>query len=120
MKNTLKSMFWNYSTLEDLGIFYNALDDGALEGGRGFPSYSGPSYIPWANRLDQNLNNFGESNNSQDNIVGEVTDGSQAVKNFANVLFNKIIYSNGYLSLMVHWHYTLAQGNNSISDYHLW
>ena len=118
MKNTLKSMFWNYSTMQDLGIFYNALDDGAIHDDS-MPAYSGPSYIPYANRLDQNLDHFGFWADPQDNIVSEATDDLPAIHNFANALFKKVIYSDGYLSVMFHWHWSRG-GDDTISDYHFW
>ena len=118
MKNTIKSIFWHHSIMQNLGIFYNALDDGEVHD-EFMPSYSGASYIPWANRLDQNLDDFGSQGDPQENIVRETTNDLPAIHNFANALFKKVIYSDGYTSLMVHWHYPTDE-YNTISDYHFW
>ena len=118
MTNTLKGIFSHHNAQYDLGVFYNALDDGEL---RLFsmPPYSGPSYIPWANRLLPNLNNFGHFQEVNLNIIAEATNNLPAIHNFANALYQKIMHSNGYLSIMMHWHYTTGD-QNTISDYHFW
>ena len=45
MTNTFKSIFSHHDATTDLGIFYNALDDGEVHDDF-MPPYSGPSYIP--------------------------------------------------------------------------
>ena len=118
MTNTFKSIFSHHDATTDLGIFYNALDDGEVHDDF-MPPYSGPSYIPWANRLDQNLHDFGQDGDPQENILYEAINDLPAIHNFANDLYQKLMHSNGYTSLMVHWHYT-DDGDNTISDYHFW
>ena len=118
MTNTLKGIFSHYNAQYDLGVFYNALDDGELHG-FSMPSYSGPSYIPWTNRLVPNLNGFGSLAEIALNIIAEATNDLPAIHNFANVLYQKVMHSDGYLSIMCHWHYTTGD-QNTISDYHFW
>ena len=118
MTNTLKSIFTHNDAKTDLGIFYNALDCNQVQGDF-MPRYTGPQYIAASNRLDQNLDLFGSEGDPQEDILYEATLDQTAINNFANVLYQKIIHSNGYLSIMFHWHYTTTE-EDTISDYHFW
>ena len=118
MTNTLKGIFSHYNAQHDLGVFYNALDNGQVHGHR-MPTYSGPSYILSADRLDQNLHEFGAGITPNYDIRTEAINNLPAIQKFANTLYQQIMHSNGYLSLMVHWHYTIGK-ENTISGYHFW
>ena len=111
-----KTFFVDNNIQQDLGYFYNVLDDGGVVN-PAIPWYSGPIYIPLQNRLDLNMHSFGKTNNSQQNIALEANTTQVSIATFARNLVQQIMHSDGYLSLMVHWHYAL---NETVSAYHFW
>lgn len=111
-----KTFFADHSIQEDLGYFYNVLDDGGVVD-PSIPWYSGPIYIPLQNRLDLNMHGFGKTSSPQQNIALEANTSQASIASFASKLVAQIMHSDGYLSLMVNWHYAT---NETVSAYHFW
>lgn len=90
-----------YSSSDDLGYFYQLLDDGSAST---LPSYSGKNYVPESNILENNLGSYGDTSLlSTEDILS--TDGGQADTSnngnarFENNLYSLVMQSKGDLSL---------------------
>lgn len=96
---TLKSYFADssHTTQQDLGYFYQMLDDGYAVT---LPIYTGKQYVPPANRLDQNINNFGDNLDSRARIMQyEADTTATSIGSFETDLSQAIMNSNGYLTV---------------------
>lgn len=95
----LKSYFPHHGHQNDLEYFYSMLDDGADSD---LPKYKGTNLIPWANRLDQNMEPYGNTEDTAKTIIKyEANAGSDdTMKEFEEQLSTAVQNSNGYLSVM--------------------
>ena len=86
--------------------------------------YPGSYSIPWNNRLDQNMGYFGNAGDTATKIIEYESDAqsNSTVKSFAQQLYNEVVSSNNYLSLMFEWHYykTISQVNYIVENYKFW
>ena len=102
----LKSVFNGGSSYNyDLKYFYEMLDDD--QDTYWLVDYSGPDFIPWANRLNQNMGAFGDQTDPPGSVLKLLADTStSSVETFAEQLKAAVMNNdNGYLSLMWQWHY---------------
>ena len=51
------------------------------------------------------MHSFGKISSPQEKIALEANTSQASIASFASKLAAQIIYSNGYLSLMINWHY---------------
>ena len=95
----LKNYFPHHGHQNDLEYFYSMLDDGADSD---LPKYKGTNLIPWANRLDQNMGPYGNTEDTAKTIIKyEANAGSDdTMKEFEEQLATAVQNSNGYLSVM--------------------
>ena len=101
----LKNYFPHHGHQNDLEYFYSMLDDGADSD---LPKYKGTNLIPWANRLDQNMGPYGNTEDTAKTIIKyEANAGSDdTMKEFEERLATAVQNSNGYLSVMFKWSYS--------------
>ena len=119
---TLKSYFADssHTTQQDLGYFYQMLDDGYAVT---LPIYTGKQYVPPANRLDQNINNFGDNLDSRARIIQYEADTTNtAIGGFETDLSQAIMNSNGYLTVAFDWTYvpTAVLNPYTIKQWKIW
>ena len=120
--NQLKAWFPKHGHKDDLEYFYSMLDDNQCSY---MPVYSGKYEIPWTNRLDQNIDAFGNhAIYSSDNIIqaeGATTKNAQ-IKEFEEQLASAVMNSNGYLSIMFEWSYieSFYQAYCGIANWKFW
>ena len=100
----LKKYFPDHGHQNDLEYFYSMLDDSADDA---LPKYSGTLLIPWANRLDNNMGDYGDQLDKAKKIIkAEANAGSDnTMKEFEEQLATAVNNSNGYLSVMFKWSY---------------
>ena len=112
----LQSYFPSHNLHNDLGYFYQMLCDGYI---KYLPAYNGPSYIPDANNLDDNIGSYGNYEDYNYQIIEwEAITEHAGNANFATSLVNDVSNSSdGYLSLMFEWHWTQPDpSENAIYD----
>ena len=112
----LQSYFPSHNLHNDLGYFYQMLCDGYI---KYLPAYNGPSYIPDADNLDDNIGSYGNYEDYNYQIIEwEAITEHAGNANFATSLVNNVSNSSdGYLSLMFEWHWTQPDpSENAIYD----
>ena len=117
----LKSYFPGKSNWKILQYFYNMLDDG---NDSHLQDYTGTSLIPWANRLDQNMKTFGNTDDPPSQILKYESDDSiSSTNSFAQQLYNAVMHSNNELSIMFEWRYymhTIFEKNYETKQWKFW
>lgn len=102
----LKTIFTDGDSFNyDLKYFYEMLDDD--DDTYWLVDYGGPDFIPWNDRLNQNMGSFGDAQDPSGEALKELANTDiSSVETFAEQLKTAVMNSNGYLSLMFQWHYT--------------
>ena len=125
MRQILKSYFSVYSSQVNLGYFYNMLDDG--NDGEYLPSYSGTSFVPQQDALENNMDPVFCDGLQPKVVLGALAQTNYSIHsgnaNFAKALYNEVLNGNGYLSIMINWHYsgeTTSIPYYDITNYHFW
>ena len=118
-----KPPYFSHHLNEDIKCFYQMLDDNQ-DGWLDSFDYPGSYSIPWSNRLDENMGSFGNAGDTATKIIEYESDAldNSTVKSFAQQLYNEVINSNNYLSLMFEWHYykTVSAANYITEKYKFW
>ena len=102
----LKTIFTDGDSFNyDLKYFYEMLDDD--NDTYWLVDYGGPDFIPWNDRLNQNMGAFGDAQDPSGEALKELANTDiSSVETFAKQLKTAVMNSNGFLSLMFQWHYT--------------
>ena len=103
----LKTIFTDGDSFNyDLKYFYEMLDDD--NDTYWLVDYGGPDFIPWNDRLNQNMGAFGDAQDPPGEALKELANTNiSSIETFAKQLKTAVMNnSNGYLSLMFQWHYT--------------
>ena len=108
MVKDLKSYFPSHSSGDDLGYFYNMLDDD--DDYDHLPSYDGTKYIPWGDRLEDNFGYSFRGGNEPDLLLAQlaITD---SITNPGNAALESALYqqvmsssSNNGLGVAINWY----------------
>ena len=95
----LKTYFVGETYHDDLKYFYNMLDDN--QDHQHLPDYKGKYLIPWGNRLDQNMDTYGNTGDTTGLVIKYEADTSvSSIGEFANQFHSAVMNSNNYLTVM--------------------
>ena len=89
----------------DLGYFYNILSNGTATM---LPEYDGPKYLSADNRLNKNIDEYDKRwENPEFMMLKQTVMSVSGNVNFAKELLENVSTTDGYLSLMFEWHWTV-------------
>ena len=123
MRHILQSYFPSNSSQDDLGYFYNMLDDGNDD--RWLPDYSSTEFITWPDVLEDNMNSDFCEGTWPTQLLGALDNLSYRPGNtaFENALYGQIMNGSGYLSMEVDWNVsgqTSQETTYDIAGYGFW